>query len=291
LAFVVVVGVEGQIPIPNRYDGFSVGDSDSQILFEAFFDLLCPYSAQAWPNIVDVVNYYDPDVVNYNGAVTIKKTSTTPTKIRFTMHTFPLPYHHNAFYAAQGAHAVHAVKPNYFWAYVDSMFAGQAAFEDDVTFNKSASQVQSDMADFVASHNIISRNDFLNGLNNATLNDNARISWKYGCSRGVAWTPAFFVNGISVVADPTWTVADWRILLDPLLASPAPPSPSSSSPSSPSSGCPLSTVVARARLVRESQLPNNGSCPGTQQECVYKPGKKQCCLPGETCVPNVGCRC
>jgi len=286
LAFVVLlVGVESQIPIPNRYDGFSVGSTDSPILFEAFFDLLCPDCAQAWPNIMDVVNYYDAPGKE--------------TKMRFTMHTFPLPYHHNAFYAAQGAHAVNAVKPSAFWMYVDSMFSGQAAFWDGATFNQAASLVQSNLADFVASQSIISRNDFLNGLNNATLNDNTRISWKYGCSRGVAWTPAFFVNGISVVADPTWTVADWRILLDPLLASPAPPSPSpspsplssSSSPSSPSSGCPLSTVVARARLVRESQLPNNGSCPGTQQECVYKPGKKQCCLPGETCVPNVGCRC
>lgn len=33
------------------------------------------------------------------------------------------------------------------------------------------------------------------------------------------------------------------------------------------------------------------TCPSGQTECTYLPGKTQCCLAGEMCIANVGCRC
>ena len=45
-----------------------------------------------------------------------------------------------------------------------------------------------------------------------------RARWKYGCSRGVFGTPQFMVNGVMLAAQPTWTVKDWRAVIDPLIA-------------------------------------------------------------------------
>ena len=36
---------------------------------------------------------------------------------------------------------------------------------------------------------------------------------------GVYGTPLFYINGMLSVADATWTVAQWKALLDPLVNS------------------------------------------------------------------------
>jgi hypothetical protein len=51
----------------------------------------------------------------------------------------------------------------------------------------------------------------------ADLNENTRISWKYGCSRYTTGTPNVMVNGLQQQqVDSTWTLADWQALLNPL---------------------------------------------------------------------------
>lgn len=47
------------------------------------------------------------------------------------------------------------------------------------------------------------------------------IAWKYACSRYTTGTPNFLVNGLPVAADPSWTLAQWQQLLDPLYSASA----------------------------------------------------------------------
>jgi len=246
-----------QIPIPNRYDGFAQGDPDSPILLEAFFDLLCPDSSAAWPNIKQVLNYYNPPG--------------SATNMRFYLHTFPLPYHHNAFYAAQGLHIIGDQAPSSLWSYVDLLFTDQAQFYNSATSGDTADQVVINMATLVQKGINFPANSFILGMQNVSYDEAARVSWKYGCSRGVSGTPFFYVNGILVQADPEWTLADWRSVIDPLL----PP------------GIRHSLCTSK----RHPVFTVGGSCPSGTFECDYLPGKFQCCTPGEACVPNVGCRC
>jgi len=248
-----------QLPIPNRYDGFSQGSPSSPILFEAFFDLLCPDCAAAWPNIQSVLAYYNP--------------SGHPSALRFYLHVFPLPYHTWAYSASQGAQAIWSNAPQLIFKYVDTMFAAQSSFWNGATATMSARQVQSLMATVVQQGTGFPSSSFLSGLNNSTYDWNGRISWKYGCSRGVAGTPTFFVNGIPVQADPSWTLADWRQVLDPLLPSP------------------FTRIAADGQSLRDDFDDKLQACPPGQKTCNYLPGKFQCCPPGENCIPNVGCRC
>ncbi|KAJ8630867.1 hypothetical protein MRB53_024190 [Persea americana] len=54
------VVVDGQVPIPPRYDGFVYRKSQGtkSIVAEAFFDPLCPDSREAWPPLKQALTYY-----------------------------------------------------------------------------------------------------------------------------------------------------------------------------------------------------------------------------------------
>ena len=77
--------VKPQIPFPKRPLGFIYkgGESSASIHLTAFVDLTCPDSQQAWPIVKKVADMYGPQT------------------IQFTVQLFPLPYHTNAFFAAQ----------------------------------------------------------------------------------------------------------------------------------------------------------------------------------------------
>lgn len=79
---------------------------------------------------------------------------------------------------------------------------------------------------------------------------------------GAVGTPTFLINGVAVSADASWSVDDWKSVVDPLLAT-----------------------------NEQIDAPTNTTCKPDQKPCEFLPGKIQCCLPGENCIQNVGCRC
>lgn len=85
LAIAVIAVVQSQIPLPKRPLGFIYkgGEQSAPIHLTAFVDLTCPDSQQAWPTIKKVADMYGPQTM------------------QFTVQLFPLPYHTNAFMAAQ----------------------------------------------------------------------------------------------------------------------------------------------------------------------------------------------
>lgn len=230
-----------QIPIPRRPDGFAMGGpADSPIVLEVFFDLLCPDCAATWPTMKSVVRAYGNN-------------------LHFIMHTFPLPYHTWGFMAAQGAHVVNQYNSSATFGWVDVMFQYQAQYWNGATTNIPSASVAKNLGLLADQSGAMPYDLFMKGLSDDDLNMETRISWKYGCSRTVSGTPTFLVNGVSVQADPSWSLSQWQQLLNPL-------------------------------------LPNGFTndlmtCPSGEDTCQYLPGKFECCLPGEGCIPNVGCRC
>jgi hypothetical protein len=92
-----------------------------------------------------------------------------------------------------------------------------------VVANLSSTQVLQQLAQLANQATGVSIAGFLAGMQDPNINMNTRISWKYGCSRGVTGTPSFLVNELPVEADATWTLAQWTQLLDPLLNNTASP--------------------------------------------------------------------
>lgn len=159
----------------------------------------CPDCAAAFPTVYgQVLPHYGPD------------------KLYFVLHLFPLPYHLMAFTVAQSALVVQNINGTdaAALAWSNWMFANQDKYENNGTM--STTQVTSMLAADVQSVMGISQAQFLQGMNDPDLNENTRIGWKYGCSRGTTGTPNFMVNGLQVAADETWTLSDWEQLLDPL---------------------------------------------------------------------------
>ena len=58
LCALVLPITSGQIPIPSRPDGFSLGSPAAAIVLDAHVDLLCPYCAQAHPVLSALSQHY-----------------------------------------------------------------------------------------------------------------------------------------------------------------------------------------------------------------------------------------
>ncbi|CAF0758700.1 unnamed protein product [Adineta ricciae] len=246
LAVIYAGMISAQVPIPSRPDGYGVGGpADAHVVVEMFLDPLCPGCKAAWPTLLQVIQAYG-------------------TRIHVRIHTFPLPYHTNSFVASQGLHVVaNATSRNLdsIFRYATKIFENQQMWYNDATKSMTMPDVINSLAAFVDKTGLVPKDKFLNGMNSADINDKTRISWKYACSRGVVGTPSFFINGVMTGASSAWSLADWKSVIDPILAS-------NEQISSPVKDCP----------------------PG-QKSCTYAPHKVQCCLDGESCIPNVGCRC
>lgn len=138
--------------------------------------------------------------------------------VAFTFHTFPLPYHHHAFTASEGAHVVASSgKPVYDW--LEAMFANQPSFGNSATANMTWNEVDTLFGNLAESTKAINipADQFVASVNNPNFDEATRVSWKLSCARGVSGTPTFFVNGALSTADESWTVAQWKQLIDQLL--------------------------------------------------------------------------
>jgi 2-hydroxychromene-2-carboxylate isomerase len=259
----LVLSITAQVPIPTRPDGYALNTApaSSPVVLDAFFDLLCPDSQAAWPTIKQLLAHY-------------------PNNLYFLLHTFPLPYHTNSFIANQGLHVIdHYTQHNRtaLLQYTDLLFSShQSDYSNAATLNQTIHSVIQSLAQLQATAGIIPAKSFLAGIANGDINEETRVSWKYTCSRSVVGTPTFLLNGVFISADASWSLSDWQSVIDPLIKA-------------------QDRDERINRHVREglrwAEVQANSTCPSGETVCNYSPHESQCCLAGENCIPNVGCRC
>eukprot|EP00250_Pteridium_aquilinum_P035302 c9100_g1_i1 orf=146-844(+) len=206
---IVLIGlaqVAGAIPIPARYDGFlfSASTSSSPVLLEAFIDPLCSDSAYAWPVVKKIAQYYQDDLI-------------------LIVHPFPLPYHHNAFFACRAMHIINTLNSSLTYPLLELFFANQDSFSTSQTLQETPSSVVERIVELAVDNlNELGSSDFESqfkaGFSDTRMDLVTRISFKFGCSRVVVGTPYFFVNGIPLYdADSSWTFSQWAEIIEPLL--------------------------------------------------------------------------
>lgn len=59
----------------------------------------------------------------------------------------------------------------------------------------------------------------MNGYGGTDADQEARVSWKYTCTRSVSGTPMYTLNGVPLEADSDWDFKDWAKIIDPLVHS------------------------------------------------------------------------
>jgi protein-disulfide isomerase len=169
LVIVYVGFISAQIPIPSRPDGYGVGGpADAHVVVEMFLDPLCPSCKASWPTVLQLIQAYGK-------------------RIHFRIHTFPLPYHTNAFVASQGLHVVANVTNrnlDHIYQYVTKVFQNQATWYNDATKSMTMPQVINSLASFVDKAGLVTKDKFLSAMASDDINYETRVSWKYACSRG-----------------------------------------------------------------------------------------------------------
>ncbi|XP_010941346.2 uncharacterized protein [Elaeis guineensis] len=191
-----------QTPIPRRPDGFVyVGDplvTDS-IEVDAFLDPLCPDSRDSWLPLQKAVEFYFP-------------------RLSVVVHPFPLPYHNNAFLACRALHIANKLNESSTFPLLELFFKYQEKYYNEPTENMSRASIIDDMAKLAVTVVGSSLSEFLSGFKDSKTDTAARISFKYGCSRGVSGAPFFFVNGFLLPnAGSPIDYSVWRRIIDPIL--------------------------------------------------------------------------
>ncbi|KAK2974887.1 hypothetical protein RJ640_020802 [Escallonia rubra] len=203
LFFFIFPIVQSQISIPARYDGFVYKNhpvSTDSVMIDAFFDPVCPDSRDSWPPLKQALHHYG-------------------SAVSFVVHPFALPYHDNSFVTSRALHIVNKLNSSATYDLLELFFNHQEEFYNKQTFNMSRSTIVSHIVQFATK---AVGNSFYSavasGFEDRNTDLTTRISFKYGCSRGVFGTPFFFVNGFALPdAGSAIDYDGWRKILDPLV--------------------------------------------------------------------------
>ncbi|XP_059635073.1 uncharacterized protein LOC132277277 [Cornus florida] len=195
--------VHTQVSIPPKLDGFAYKNrpaTTDSVMIEAFFDPVCPDSRDAWPPLKLALQHYG-------------------SAVSLIVHPFALPYHDNAFVTSRALHIVNKLNSSATYDLMELFFKHQEKFYNPPTFNMSRASIVNHIVKF-ASEGI--GNSYYSaiesGFSDRSTDLATRVSFKYGCSRGVSGTPFFFVNGF-LLPDGGSAIhyEDWRSIIDPLI--------------------------------------------------------------------------
>nr|XP_043632896.1 uncharacterized protein LOC122604061 [Erigeron canadensis] len=205
-ATVLLVPSQSSSIIPSRYDGFVYkkrAASTATVMIEAFYDPVCPDSRDSWPPLKQAVDHYGPAVVS------------------LIVHTFPLPYHDNAFVTSRALHIVNELNTSLTYHLLEAFFKHQEQFYNAPTINMSRQAVLDQVIGFASGTlgNSL-KSAITSGFKDSKTGTKTRVSFKYGCSRGVYGTPFFFINGFVLPFndDAPIDFDGWKKIIDPLIA-------------------------------------------------------------------------
>ncbi|XP_020595161.1 uncharacterized protein LOC110035268 [Phalaenopsis equestris] len=192
-----------QTPIPAKYDGFVYGGGSlwkGLVIIEAFLDPMCPDSRDSWPSLKQTLKFYYP-------------------RVSLAVHPFALPYHSNSYASCRALHIANNLNASSAYPLLDLFFKYQEKYYNEPTYNKSRAFITDHFSKIA--EKAVGRGSYSaikSGFDDSKTDMATRISFKYGCSRGVMGTPYFFVNGIPL---PDYGSAlnfhEWNRIIDPLL--------------------------------------------------------------------------
>ncbi|KAK3129568.1 hypothetical protein QOZ80_6BG0481760 [Eleusine coracana subsp. coracana] len=197
--------LQAQASVPPRYDGFAYGGGAAAawkdtVLVEAFLDPLCPDSRDAWEPLKLAVERYAP-------------------RVSLIVHPFPLPYHTYAFHACRALYIANKLNTSSTYPLLELFFKNQGKFSNSATSSLSSTTVAVEMSKMAAQAVGNSVSEFHSGFSDIKTDLAARVSFKYGCTRGVAGAPFFFVNGfLQPGGGSPIDYSTWTSILDPLVS-------------------------------------------------------------------------
>lgn len=148
----------------------TIGKTDAKVLIEEFSDFQCPACGAISPQLEEIV-------------------TRNSDKARLVFYNFPLPYHENAFKAAEAAECANV--QGKFWEYMNMAFKNQDSLTDD------------NLKSFASALNLDTE-AFNKCLDNGQMKEMVKADSSEGTNRDLAYTPSIYVNGQLV----EWTSAE-----------------------------------------------------------------------------------
>ncbi|ETV69595.1 hypothetical protein, variant [Aphanomyces astaci] len=191
--------------IPTTTPGFTYKDGLPQapVQLQVFIDLLCPYSKAAYPALKQLGDAFEGK------------------DFRLTFQVLPLPFHRNAFLAAQSTvSVVHSVGVQSFVPWLETIYANQDKLSNTNTLNTTPNDLITQLASWAhAAFPSIDVASFRKTLLPGTAEDEkTRQLFRYTLAHGVAGTPMYYLNGVHYNnADSAWSFNDWFNVINPLV--------------------------------------------------------------------------
>ena len=142
------------------------------------------------------------------------------TKVKFSYHLLPLPYHQYSFILGKSANVVDLVgESGDVFNFIDAAFipTNQALVYNGVTADTTYNEMLQIVSGFVANTTSISSADYLDAMaTNSDAEMNTRYSFKASALESMYGTPMFKVNGVAVGGLNSFE--QWEAALDSLLA-------------------------------------------------------------------------
>lgn len=189
------------IPIPHRASGFVMGAANANVTIDVFVDLQCPYSKQAWPTLMSLVEHYK------NQSVSLRT------------HLITLSNHRQAWDMSLGLFAFAQGDVERFYSFASFMYQNQEQFYNAEFKHKTHNDLQQLVADLAQQHAQINREVFLKRMADEDIYILARTPIRYAATRAVWATPTMFVNnGAKLPVNHRSPLEHWIALIDPLLS-------------------------------------------------------------------------
>lgn len=171
------------------------------VTIEAFLEVNCPDSLEAWPILKQVYDHYAGQV-------------------NLVVHQIPLPYHRNAYLCTHGYYQVRAEDSASLWAYMEAVLEDYSWFSTGNTRNLTEIQVLDHLGDIAGSVTNLIKETFVANIYNSEYTGQTWNDYKYAKKRGAAGTPWYAVNGVNLEISASLTVDfdDWVRFVDELLA-------------------------------------------------------------------------
>ncbi|VAI20599.1 unnamed protein product [Triticum turgidum subsp. durum] len=161
---------------------------------------LCPDSRDAWHPLRLAVERYSP-------------------MVSLIVHPFPLPYHTYSYHACRALHIANKLNSSSTYPLLELFFKNQGKFSNRATSSISSTAVTGEISKMAAQAVGNSVSEFQSGFSDMRSDMAARVSFKYGCTRGVAGAPFFFVNGfLQPGGGSPIDFSTWTSILEPLVA-------------------------------------------------------------------------
>lgn len=189
------------IPIPQRPSGFLLGHVNASVTIDVFVDIQCPHCKTVWPTLVELLSHYK------NKSLSLR------------VHLITLSNHRQAWDMSLGLFAYAEGNAERFLDFATYLYEHQEQFYNSEYTHKTHADLQQAVVEAAQNVGDISPSSFLERMNAHDIYIDARTPIRYAATKSVWATPSIFVNnGTDTTVNHSSALADWKALLDPLLA-------------------------------------------------------------------------